>query len=274
MKALPISPHAPVALLTTGRFHEKEGYFAYRPDGTHDWLLIYTIHGRGRFGYQTGELITEPGDLVLLRPGTLHDYGVETTLQQWDLLWSHFQARPAWLQWLDWPEIAPGLLRLQLAKSPDRERIVRRFEEAHTLATGAYRWREELARNALEEVLLRCAEINPKSQQAKVDPRVREAMEYACQHLADKLSLDHLADEAGLSVSRLAHLFRKQVGITPQQFIEAQRLARSCQLLEFTGKSIKEISGEVGFESPFYFTLRFKRAMGVSPKKWRGRKTA
>lgn len=265
----PVTPHQTVQALVTGHFREKEGYAVYRPTGTGDWLMVYTIRGRGRFGYGTGELIAEPADLVILRPGTLHDYGVESTLKRWEMLWSHFQPRSAWREWLAWPEVAPGLMRLQLQKTALRDQVMHRFEAAHGLARGASRLRDELAMNAIEEILLWCDEVNPRSQETNVDPRVREAMEYACQHLADKLSLNDLADAAGLSLSRMAHLFREQVGLTPQQFIEQQRLARACQLLQLTGKSIKQISAEVGFESPFYFTLRFKRAIGKSPKKWR-----
>ena len=269
MKYLPITPHTVVQSLTTGHFYEKSGYFAYRPYGTDDWLLIFTVSGRGRFGYAGGELTTDADDLILLRPGTLHDYGVEPGLQQWELLWAHFRPRHHWLDWLNWPEVATGLMRLSLKGSSLQSRVLRRLADAHALAQGAHRLRDDLAMNALEEVLLWCDEANPRSRQARIDQRVQEAMEYACQHLSDKLSLSELSEIAGLSVSRMSHLFRRQVGLTPQQYVERQRISRACQLLRLTGKSIKEISSEVGFESPFYFTLRFKRLMKASPKKWR-----
>jgi AraC family transcriptional regulator of arabinose operon len=74
-----------------------------------------------------------------------------------------------------------------------------------------------------------------------------------------------------MSVSRVAHLFREQVGVTPQQFLERQRMERASQLLEMTALSVKEIAHQVGFENPFYFTLRFKRQTGQSPTAFRSR---
>jgi AraC family transcriptional regulator of arabinose operon len=67
----------------------------------------------------------------------------------------------------------------------------------------------------------------------------------------------------------MAHLFRAQVGQTPQRFLEQQRLDRAKQLLAFTPNSIKTIAYELGFENPFYFTLRFKRYTGSSPRQYR-----
>src|SRR5476649_2265561 len=87
------TPHFDYPEIVTGHFHEKAGYAARREHGTDDWLLIYTASGRGRFGYRTGEFIAHPGDLVLLRPGAFHDYGVEPALQRWELLWTHFLPR-------------------------------------------------------------------------------------------------------------------------------------------------------------------------------------
>ncbi|HZP81534.1 MAG TPA: arabinose operon transcriptional regulator AraC [Chthonomonadaceae bacterium] len=266
------TPHPAIIQLVTGHFHERKGYASWRTHGTNDWLLVYTLDGRGRFGYTDGEIIAQPGDMVLIRPGTLHDYGVEPTRHYWELLWTHFHPRPEWHEWLDWPEEAPGLMRLCLEDRDIRERIVAAFFEAHHLATGALRRRETFAMNALETVLLWCDTQNPRSQQSRLDGRVRLAMDYLCRNLAEKITLDTLAERSGLSVSRLAHLFRQQVGMTPLQFLELQRLDRARQLLELTSRSVQAIATELGFDSPFYFTARFKRQTGLSPRAYRQRR--
>jgi AraC family transcriptional regulator of arabinose operon len=268
----PAETHHPhFAQLVTGHFHERAGYATFRVRGTDDYLLMCTLGGRGRIGYAGGELLVHAGDLALLKPGVRHDYGVEPELERWEFLWTHFHARPAWLGLLDWPEAAPGLGRLQLQDPVMRRRVVTRLRDMHAYATGALKERDAFAMNALEEVLLWCDAANPLGAQARVDERVRAAMAYACAHLTEKLALEDLARHASLSVSRLAHLFRAQVGLTPQQFIEQQRLERACQLLRFTPYAIKQVAQQVGFENPFYFTLRFKRHTGMSPRAYRQR---
>jgi AraC family transcriptional regulator, arabinose operon regulatory protein len=276
------TPYPRVLQLMTGHFNQGSGYFAWRSRGTSDWLLIYTVAGKGRLGYRRrshdayfgnridGEIIAPAGDIVLLKPGTLHDYGVEQSLKHWELLWTHFHPRPHWLELMKWPESSPGLMRLTLQNTESRRKIVSRFRDVHRLATGALRRRDVFAMNALEELLLWCDAENPSSEQSQLDERIRETMEYMCRNLAEKINLNRLAQISRLSVSRLAHLFRDQTGTTPQQFMELQRLNRAKQLLELTHMSIKEIAYEVGFENPFYFTLRFKRLTGLSPRADRG----
>ena len=260
-----------VCHVLTGHFRETRGYDTWRPSGTDSWLLIYTVGGGGRFGAEPGCVPTQAGDIMLMRPGARHDYGTLAQPGTWELLWAHFYPRPHWHEWLAWPEAAPGLMRLTLGEPVIRQKIVSRFLETHRLATGALRQRELFAMNALEEVLLWCGTQNPRSEQARMDGRVRDCMDFLCHHLAARVTLDDLAALAGLSVSRLAHLFRDQVGQTPQQFQEQQRLERARQLLELSGRSIQDIAADVGFENPFYFSLRFKRLTGQSPRDFRKR---
>ncbi|GDX40537.1 AraC family transcriptional regulator [Armatimonadota bacterium] len=263
------TPIPVVIQIVTGHFLQGKGYTNWREHGTADWLLILTLSGKGRFGYQDGEYTAQAGDITLLKPHTLHDYGVDTSLQQWELIWAHFHPRPHWHTLLDWTEVAPGLLSLSLQSPALLRQVESVFAKTDALARGAMRRKEEFAMNALEEVLLWCDAANPRSEQARLDGRVQEAMNYMCQHIAEDMSLEHLADISNLSVSRLAHLFRQQVGVTPLQFLEQQRLDRAAQLLEVTSRPIQSIAGEVGFDNPFYFSLRFKRHVGYCPRDYR-----
>ena len=260
--------------LITGHFKEGRGYVNWREKGTDDWLLIYTMGGRGRFGYYGGELTANEGDIVLIQPGTMHDYGVEPEMRRWELLWAHFHPRPHWHEWLEWPKMAPGLMALPLQDPPMRRRIASRFAEAHRLASGAFRRREALGMNALEEVLLWCDTQNPLAEPSWMDPRIRRAMDYLCLHLQERISLSTLAEASGLSVSRLAHLFREQVGLTPQQYLEQQRMSRARQLLELSPRPVQAIAYELGYDNPFYFTIRFKKDTGLSPREYRKREAA
>ena len=267
--------HSSDGPLVTEHFHVRHPYGILRAGGRHDWLLTYTCGGAGRFGYQEtktrrGEVRACDGDIVLLRPGTLHDYGIASNSDTWDFLWAHFYPRSHWYAWLKWPELPPPLMTLHI-DAPYREQIQSRFEDVHRLAMGAGEHREALAMNALEEVILRCDARNPNAQASQLDPRVKQTMDFLCHHLHETVSTPMLAAQRGLSPSRLSHLFREQTGLTPQQFLEMQRLNRAGQLLELTSRSVQDISEEVGFNNPFYFSLRFKRHTGLSPREYRKR---
>lgn len=242
---------------------------AWRPSGTTDWLLIYTMDGMGRFGYADGELLTRKHDVVLLRPGTLHDYGVPSQSDRWELLWTHFHPRQYWHDWLHWPEHAPGLCLLRLTEPIVRAKIIARLSEAHLYATGRQRRHDAFAMNALEEALLWCDTQNPRARIARSDPRVDAMLDFLHRHLSEKLNVPDMAASVELSTSRAAHLFREKVGSTPQHYLERLRIDRAKQLLELTSLPIEAIAEQIGFENPFYFSGRFKRAVGTSPRDYR-----
>ncbi|SEQ05704.1 AraC family transcriptional regulator, arabinose operon regulatory protein [Devosia sp. YR412] len=260
------APYQALQRLLTGHFRETLGYRALRKQGVDDWLLIHTIEGRGRFGHPKGDLIVGPGDWVLLKPGTAHDYGVEASLERWELLWAHFQPRSDWLDWLNWPAVAPGLLHLHIA---DDGALAQQFATVHAQLNSPHRRNEALAMHALEAVLLSCDQHNPRAEIRQGDARIQRALDHIDRHLSEKLLIDDIAAAIGLSPSRLAHLFRAETGQTVQSHTETRRMQLATDLLRRTGFPIKQIAAQCGFESQFYFSQRFRRFAGLSPLAFR-----
>ena len=269
MIEIPEAPHKAVLSILTGHFHETSGYRAVRRQGVGDWLLIHTVAGRGRFSHAEGELIAEPGDWVLLRPGTPHDYGVEPSLQRWELVWAHFHPRAEWLGWLNWPMMADGLMRLRL----DDEPLAAQFACVHDRLNQPGPRREAYAMNALEAVLLGCDAHNTMTGIRTRDARVERAMAWLDRHLAEKIHIETVSSAVGLSPSRLAHLFKAETGQTVQGYLEARRMQKAADLLRRTGFPIKQIAATAGFDSQFYFSQRFSRWTGFSPQAYRRRET-
>jgi len=265
MADLPEAPHKAVRSLLTGHFHETSGYRAVRRQGVGDWLLIHTISGRGRVGHAGGDLMVQAGDWVLLRPGTPHDYGVEPELQRWELLWAHFQPRSDWFAWLGWPSVAEGLMHLHI----EGEMLAQQFLDAHALLNSQRERREAYAMNALEAVLLGCDAQNGAARAKQGDTRIRRALDYLDSHLTEKVLIEDVASAIGLSPSRLAHLFKDETGQTLQGHLEARRMQVASELLRRTGFPIKQVAAAAGFESPFYFSQRFRRWTGMSPLQFR-----
>lgn len=243
-------------------------YSTWRSQGTQDYLLMYTQEGCGRVGYRGGELLVPPGELVLIRPGVRHDYGTARGAGSWRLIWTHFQPRPHWLEWLHWPEPAVGIYHLALTGEV-RENVEQALLLMDTRARSALPRREQFALHALEEALLWCAS-SLSSAQAR-DARVLAAMTFLIENLVQPLTLADVASAAELSVSRLSHRFKEEVGITPWQFLERERLSRAAQLLGLTTRPISAIAEEVGFASAIHFSLRFRKAFGLSPRDYRKR---
>lgn len=245
-------------------------YATRRDLGSSDYELLYTMAGTGRFACadRSPAFLTAPGDLVLLRPGTVHDYGPEGAAG-WRWIWVHFHPPEAWLPLLDWPEAAPGTRLLRAGDTGMNRRLERRLLEVERLARGPWPRRSWLAMNALEEVLLWCDTRQAGASGPRVDPRVRLVLDRLAQDLESPCRRDELARLAGLSVSRLAALFRKEVGTGISQHRDRLRLGRAAQLLRATSDRIQCIAASVGYDNPFHFSMRFKAFTGRSPREWR-----
>jgi AraC family transcriptional regulator of arabinose operon len=260
----------PSRLLVTGRQEGGKNHFARRISGSADWLLIYTEQGRAYFRFSGGEYIAGPGDLVLIKPGTPHDYGIEESHGYWKNTWIHFLPRPDCLPWLQWPERAPGLMSLSLPSSLRRP-VLKELEFMGDSIKGSGRRQEELAANALERVILLCDSINPRHIENKGDQRIRKAVDILSRRYHEPFTLDEVAKSCGLSRSRLAELFQKETGTTPMKFLENTRLRRAGELLKHTSLRLEEIAGQVGFSNSFYLSLRFKKFSGLNPRAYRGK---
>lgn len=263
--------HDPEVLhLIAGYYDERPGYRVVRQRGSASWLLFHTLGGKGRLIHREGALETVAGDLVLLQPRTLHEYGVAPDAAGWEFQWVHFNSRPHWEGFLDWPVFGVGLRLIRLGEEP--RRWVR--ERLEAVQAHARKWNyldDMLAMNALEEILIRAQAAVETARREGVgfDPRIRKAAEHATARLGQPIGVEELARVAGLSVSRFSHAFRAETGLPPREYLERQRIARARQLLELTDLPVKTVSADVGFASEFYFSLRFKKHVGQSPSDYR-----
>ena len=254
--------------MEAGHLLEGRGYAIWRSNGTTDWLLIHTVGGCGRLGTSTDDIKAEPGTTTLIPPGVPHDYGVEEELERWELRFAHFYARPEWLSLLGWPEVAGGIRQIR-TRGAIEQRISSSLEQAAHLGRSVLKEREIFAYNALERALLWCS--TQTSAEARLDGRILQAVETIQRRLREPLTISDLARASTLSVSRFSHLFHDQVGMTPRDFLEHQRISVAKQLLDLTTRPIGAIAREVGFANPLYFSARFRHVTGLSPSKYRDR---
>ena len=219
----------PVQIWNPGRMEGRTIRHTRRPQGSQDWLLIYTLQGGGWYHFNGGEFSSKPHDLTLYRPGAFQDYQWSPEQGGWDLLYIHFVPGDGWLQWLHWPRIAEGFMRLHLEDPVTRQRVIRRLEEMIQWYRGSQPRRQDFGLNAFEEVLLWCDSVNPQSAGVPMDARVRRVMESLCQEPAQPFSEERLARLAGMSGSRLRHLFAAEVGRSMRDFQEERRLEHGLE---------------------------------------------
>lgn len=84
-----------------------------------------------------------------------------------------------------------------------------------------------------------------------------------------ELSLGEFAQSVNLSVWRLCHIFKSDVGMPPIRYLRLLRMERARDLLESSFLSVKEIAFQVGLNDESHFVRDFKTTYGFSPALYR-----
>jgi two-component system response regulator YesN len=114
-------------------------------------------------------------------------------------------------------------------------------------------------------------ELVYSSQDAKKVTQIRPAINYIDANYDKQVTLADIARVSYLSVSRLSHVFKEEMGITIVDYLTSVRIERAKQLLLATNQSCTEICFEVGYNNQSYFTRTFKGFVGMTPRKFRAR---
>lgn len=102
-----------------------------------------------------------------------------------------------------------------------------------------------------------------------MDFRIRRVVEILSSDLRVEVSFKDLAKSMNLSASRLRHLFKAEMGISPKQYVRKLKLQNARSLLEQTNYSIKEIGAQVGLHDESHFVRDFESAFGKTPSRYR-----
>ena len=103
----------------------------------------------------------------------------------------------------------------------------------------------------------------------KYSPSIQRVIEYINLHLGDHISNEELSDNANMSVSHLAKVFKEETGVTMTQYIALLRCKKAANLLKKTNLPIQEISSYVGYSDNNYFVKVFKKNYDMTPTEFR-----
>ena len=110
----------------------------------------------------------------------------------------------------------------------------------------------------------------PLSLPTSSDPVVSAVMSYTREHLRE-IAMPDVCAAIGISERTLRRQFGAATGMTWRQYLIESRLLRSMALLTEPGRTVLNVSIEVGFESVSAFTRSFSRFTGESPSAYRKR---
>lgn len=233
------------------------------------WTLHLTTHGNALFLNDQMELEVKPGDMMLLQPEAQYHYGLHPAAEEWQHLWALFQPRPHWNEWLNWQELDKGIMHLSIDDPEQQQSIEQVFRSLIGLKEHSGAARVDLQYNRLEELLIRAHENQPSGKLSPADQRIANACDYIMKNIDKNFSVEDVASACNLSASRIAHLFKQQMGMSLKAWSNNMRLQQVRKLLLSTNDNISIIARQVGYEDPAQLAKNFKKNMGCSPREFR-----
>ena len=106
-------------------------------------------------------------------------------------------------------------------------------------------------------------------QYSRQDPRIRIVIDFLNANLHRRIRLIELAEAAKISPSRLSHLFKSEMGLSPGQYLMRLRMQRASNLLATSRLSVKQIMAMVGYDNKSHFVRHFRRSFGLAPSEYR-----
>lgn len=233
-----------------------------------EYQLLYITEGEGVFNSaHAKDVPLKAGDLFLLFPGEWHSYH-PTGKHGWKSYWIGFKGKN-----VD-DRVKAGFLSVEkpiyhVGFSAD---IIRLYEEAYKRAQEEAPYLQQILAGIVNHLvglmyaLERSMELS--KDHTRVDMinlarlRIRESLEV-------DLTIQQIAEDLGVSYSNFRKLFKEFTGISPALYQQDLRLQRAKELLATTTLSIKEIAYRLRFESPDYFSSKFKIKTGKKPSEFR-----
>jgi AraC-like DNA-binding protein len=251
--------------------HADGYYFNVEKGRTlNEYQLLYNPEGEGIFRTaHCPEIRLKPGDMFLLFPGEWHTYH-PLPHTGWKSHWIGFKGRN-----MD-DRVRAGFLSPEkpvyhVGYSSVIEELYRSaYEQAVEEAAYSQQVMAGLVNHLIGKMysLERNIELGKNQQQVDMINRARLRIRQA---LESDLTIQRVAEEMGVSYSNFRKLFKEFTGLSPATYQQELRLLRAKELLSTTDLTVKEIAYRLNFESPDYFSAKFKAKMGCKPSEIKSR---
>lgn len=253
----------PVAVRLAGRFTEVS-HHAVHHRILEESVAIFCVWGCGWYTLGDKKGVVGPGDLLLLPPGLPHGYG-NTPEGAWSILWFHFSGTET-VRLLGQSKADPVF---HSAYSPELQASL---EQLFNLIPSVRSFVDVLRVDALFTEFLCLPALQEKEPQADcvaAEGYVQKAIYYFSKHENRLPSLEETARYVGVSKFYLIKLFQKYQGLSPMEYMKAEKMKRACRLLLETHLSVAEIGELLGYSSPYHLSKCFKERFGYSPRQFR-----
>ncbi|NMO95082.1 helix-turn-helix transcriptional regulator [Paenibacillus lemnae] len=255
--------HLPLYLTSAGQWGNQDP--VQRPEGFASYQLLLPLSGEGTLHADGHSYPVKTGQVICLFPNVPHRY--EADIEPWGMLFIAFEGSLC----------APLLEQAGIHRSgaytvSDPEGLHADLmpildsvnEEGPFDAAGASKLLYSLLLDLDKVISTNRHQVHLHVQ------RLQPVLNYIREHCHRALTIQQLAEQAGITPQYLCSLFKSTMNLRPMEYVNRERINRSKQLIfQEPGLKIHEIARQSGFEHGSYFCTVFKKLEGVTPEQFK-----
>ena len=279
----PVKNVITVSKLVTLHYFELGSEFCFAGERHDFWELVYIDSGSARVLAEEEELCLTQGELIFHKPNELHSLRANDNIRAAVFVITFESRSPAMKAFERRICTLPGELKSLISAMIDEGR--RAYELPYfdpylselTPRRDAPVGAQQMLRIYLESFLImllrsgmpcRSNDGGFKMTQLYDDPLTMRVIRYLEENLCRRLTIGDVCTEIGYGKTHISERFRQVTGYGIMEYFGLMKIAEAKRLLCERRRNVSEISELLAFESPQYFSRRFKAATGVSPTEY------
>jgi len=232
-----------------------------------EYQLIYITRGEGTFKSLSQDVIrVKEGSMILLFPSEWHNYSPDKKIG-WDEHWIGFSGVN-----ID-NRVQNGFFSKQkpILNIGLNDEVLSLYEQALAVAKSQKTGYQQMLAGLVNLLLGYAYSLDTyySLEDMEIMHQMNKAKIYIREHFLESLTPESVAKEICMGYSRFRHVFKKDTGYSPTQYILNLKIQKSKELLTYTILSSQQIAFEVGYQNPDYFCRIFKMKIGLTPIEYR-----
>ena len=233
------------------------------------YILHYILEGKGRYYAEDRKYELQAGQGFLIEPEKQTFYQADKE-EPWTYLWVGFGGSHAQAYLKDLGLNSSQLI-FQCSHAAELKRTVLHMLKNGSVNTVNQFFLESLLYSFFA-VLAQDIDVMAAPESNRDNLYIRKAIGYVQNHYSSSIRVTDIANYVCIDRSYLYTLFRKNMNMSPQDYLANYRITRATELLLVSDLPVADIALSCGYRDPLVFAKAFKQKRGISPSQFRKKK--
>ncbi|OOM73592.1 arabinose operon regulatory protein [Clostridium puniceum] len=241
--------------------------YSFGPAVRPQYLIHYIIDGEGSYTVNNTTYRLKKNQGFLIYPNILTYYEADKD-NPWSYMWIGFNGVKA-ETYLNYANLNEENLIFEYSKDDTLKEYISEMLKLKEMDYSNELKLEGLLYFFMSKLVESRKNVSNQKAYKSAELYLEKSIEFIENNYSNNIKINDIANYIGINRSYLTHIFKKNLNISPQDFLVNYKIDKSCSLLQNTDLSIKVIAKSIGYSDPLTFSKIFKKIKTLSPKNYR-----